>query len=269
MSKTSRTSTTSSGEGNTKLPHKARRWTFTLNNYNEEELNSLILSFKNYQYIIGKEVGDNGTPHLQGYIESKNQITFERMKKILPRAHIEQAIASKDDNIKYCSKENDFITNFKIKKEFEMVEMEPITLRGWQIDALKMIKPCKRTIHWIYDIKGNTGKSTFCRYILEEYKDVIYFSGGRESDIAYQVIESGFNPKMCLFDFTRNTDKQSISYSALETLKNGMVNTPKYKGGFKIFPNPHIVVCANFAPKLDALSADRWNILCLDNEQEN
>jgi hypothetical protein len=49
-------------------------WCFTLNNYTTDELeflSSSILGSGEYNYIIGKEIGESGTPHLQGYIGAK------------------------------------------------------------------------------------------------------------------------------------------------------------------------------------------------------
>jgi len=58
--------------GNTNpRPNQCKRWCFTFNNYNQEDYTNLIKTFTkmNIGYIIGEEVGANGTPHLQGYIE--------------------------------------------------------------------------------------------------------------------------------------------------------------------------------------------------------
>jgi hypothetical protein len=52
---------------------------FTLNNYTSQEYEALLYN-DNFKYvIIGKEVGESGTPHLQGYGELKNQM---RLKSI-------------------------------------------------------------------------------------------------------------------------------------------------------------------------------------------
>lgn len=78
-------------EGNTKpqSSKKRRDYPFTLNNWTTDELN--IIKDINCKYlVIGQEIGDNGTPHLQGYIEFKNPISFMSIKKKLGnRAHIE------------------------------------------------------------------------------------------------------------------------------------------------------------------------------------
>ena len=69
----------------------------------------------------------------------------------------------------------------------------------------------------------------------------------------------------CIFwDLPRST-RGSISYSTLESVKNGLVCNTKYETGVKAFNPPHIIVFANFPPeKVEELSADRWKITCLD-----
>lgn len=47
-----------------------------------------------------------GTPHIQGYVYFKNPRTFNVIKTALPRAHIEMARATPEQNRRYCSKED-------------------------------------------------------------------------------------------------------------------------------------------------------------------
>jgi len=62
-----------------------RYWCFTLNNYTEAEI-YILKQEPNVTYLVfGKEVGDSGTPHLQGYIEFKNDRAFSGLKKINKR----------------------------------------------------------------------------------------------------------------------------------------------------------------------------------------
>ena len=52
---------------------KDRAYCFTLNNYTEEEYQSIIST--KYDYIVvGQEIGETGTPHLQGFIYHANKI---------------------------------------------------------------------------------------------------------------------------------------------------------------------------------------------------
>jgi len=92
---------------------KTHRWCFTLNNYSEFELNELKeLLIKNATYaIIGEEIGENGTPHLQGYanLGRLHRKTLNIMRKEYSvKAHWEQAKGTDVQNKEYCSKENHF-----------------------------------------------------------------------------------------------------------------------------------------------------------------
>ena len=94
---------------------RGKAWTFTLNNYSEDEhielLDRLNVESGNVDYsIIGRERGDNGTPHLQGYCICRTRRTFASFKQLVgDRCHIERARASPSVNREYCSKEGDFV----------------------------------------------------------------------------------------------------------------------------------------------------------------
>lgn len=83
---------------------QARRWCFTLNNYTEQELASIEEWEVDY-LIYGKETGENGTDHLQGYVELGSPANLGTMKNKLTRAHWETAKGNADQNITYCSKD--------------------------------------------------------------------------------------------------------------------------------------------------------------------
>jgi len=122
-------------EGNTKpLEKRSKRWCFTLNNYTEEELSTVTKISENKKFdffIFGKEVGESGTPHLQGYLEAKNAIRFKTLKNDLsPRVHLEVAKGTRKDNIKYCSKDSDYKLEdnkeLEIKEKFKLKMLDKI-----------------------------------------------------------------------------------------------------------------------------------------------
>lgn len=89
---------------------RSKRWCFTLNNYTEEEelmLRSLVDQSKLTYIVFGKEVGDSGTPHLQGYCETNSRCGLRKMKNLIgARAHLEKANGSFESNKTYCTKED-------------------------------------------------------------------------------------------------------------------------------------------------------------------
>jgi len=86
---------------------QGKYWVFTLNNYTDEEYIS-IKDFKWKYLIIGREVGEQGTPHLQGYAEYSPNIRIERLKKINNRAHWEKRRGTAAQAADYCKKEGNF-----------------------------------------------------------------------------------------------------------------------------------------------------------------
>lgn len=85
---------------------KYTSWIITLNNPTEEEKTSWKQIRLNHfvKEALGQiEVGENGTPHIQGYIRT-DSVRFSQIKKLFPRAHIEgakNAIAARQ----YCQKQ--------------------------------------------------------------------------------------------------------------------------------------------------------------------
>lgn len=65
-----------------------------------------LLSAPHDYVVIGKEVGDSGTPHLQGYIIYVNRKRLAGCKKISPRAHweIKSKFSTVESASKYCKK---------------------------------------------------------------------------------------------------------------------------------------------------------------------
>lgn len=89
-----------------------QRWVATLNNYSQDEYDALINSSvtqANYA-VIGREVGESGTPHLQCFFILINRFRLRQVKAIpgLQRAHLEPARGTSSQAATYCKKEGDF-----------------------------------------------------------------------------------------------------------------------------------------------------------------
>lgn len=87
---------------------RLRRFCFTLNNYTLPEIGSIIQEVDYSYLLIGKELSEKGTPHLQGYAELESPLMFEDIKRLIPRAHIEPCKGSQRQNIDYCKKSGNF-----------------------------------------------------------------------------------------------------------------------------------------------------------------
>ena len=99
-----------------------RNVVFTLNNYSPEEVDSL--KKLNYNYIIfGFEVGDSGTPHLQGYVEFKNSTSLSSLKKMIKRAHLERRQGSPTQAADYCKKDGNFWEDGEISQQGKRTDL--------------------------------------------------------------------------------------------------------------------------------------------------
>lgn len=87
----------------------SRRWCFTLNNPaagDHEGYLALAEEGGPASYIVLQlEVGESGTPHLQGHIVMRGATRFGAMRRLMPRAHLEKARGSVASNEAYCTKE--------------------------------------------------------------------------------------------------------------------------------------------------------------------
>ena len=92
---------------------RKRRYCLTLNNPTEDEIEAVkVLESNNLKRaVFAHEVGDSGTPHLQGFIHMKNAMTYSAVKKMLSsnRYHIESAKGTDYEAWTYCLKDGDVI----------------------------------------------------------------------------------------------------------------------------------------------------------------
>jgi hypothetical protein len=107
---------------------RSRSYVFTLNNYTEPE--ELYVQGVECEYLVyGREKGESETPHLQGFIKFRNARTFNAMRKMFPRAHVE-ICRSVGDSIRYCKKDGDIFEKGIEPQKNGGDKMEEIALKN-------------------------------------------------------------------------------------------------------------------------------------------
>ena len=88
---------------------RSTQFSFTLNNYDDLDCDRLLAGNRTVRYLIfGKECGDSGTRHLQGFVQFKNRCTFSDAKAFLSDRVFIEVTRSPKKSIEYCKKEGDY-----------------------------------------------------------------------------------------------------------------------------------------------------------------
>ena len=292
---------------------RGKHWVFTWNNYpaNYKTIisDTLELDSVNVAYgVFGEEVGDSGTPHIQGYICCVDRISNPARR--LWQAHWELA-RSPARAIEYCKKDGEFweygsqpqthqgkrsdIEAFKkdvmdaggeytyrqalfdhsalcarsdaFVEKFILAnvpdkKVENHPLRVWQADLNRRLNgpTDARTVIWVYDSVGNTGKSWFCHYYKQNHPKTTQVLLPRDRKTMSYWVER--NLRVYFIDLAR-ANENKISWAFIEELKNGFVGSEKYFCHMKPGEYPHIVLMSNWLPSMegDSLSLDRFSII--------
>lgn len=224
----SNSSNSSGEEGNTSSSQKkqispAKRWLFVLNNYTEDEINKIVPIIKEYCLvgIIGKEVGEKGTPHLQGYFEFKKKA---RPKGIFnnKRIHFKPCKGNRKSNIDYCSKDNEVILWWGCEEPYKVKIPNMFQWQKWIIKNVLNVKPDDRSIYWFYEEDGCAGKTTFQKWIFQNYNNVIVTAGAigdMKNGVLNYIDTNGIFPKVVLVNIPR-VNSNHCSIAGLECIKD-------------------------------------------------
>lgn len=241
---------------------------WTLNNYTEteeESIRNLLNSHpQRVKYLVyGMEKGENGTPHLQGYIELMNGCTLKSIKKLLgERAHIEMRRGTSEQAVTYCKKDGSFVelgTPSKQGSRKDLDEVRQLALsegmravtRTYNHQNIKVAeaflthnetpRDWKPTIKWFYGETG-LGKSRKARHWLKEE--------GLEGDIYTKTDGKNWWPgydghKGVIIDDFRDS---WWSLTEMLSLLDRYEKRIEYKGGYRQFRPTHIVVTSCMSP---------------------
>lgn len=237
-----------------------RNWAFTINNWTPEEL--LACQELKCQYIIiGDEVGETGTPHLQGYVEFFDAHTMSAIKKYMPRAHLEIAYGNAEQNREYCTKEKFLYEGGAPKRQGKRndirrvrdqlddgANMRSIVTTASSHQSIRMAevylsyheqkRNWKPLVKWFYGPTG-TGKS-FTAYKELEDEDV-YTAG----DTARWWQGYDANSSVILDDFRSSF----ICFNNLLKLLDCYPYLVEVKGGSRQFLAKKIIITSPFHPK--------------------
>jgi len=242
-------------------------WVFTLNNYTDAEVDDLngSLDADSIKYAVyGYEVGESGTPHLQGFLSLVKKKRMSAVKSIVnERAHLEPRRGSKKQAIEYCKKDNNYkefgdvehamhgqghrtdldkVTDM-IKDGATLAEVAEAQPKSWihyhkGITSLKTVlsepyTPSGLRGVWFYGVAG-AGKS---RYVHENFSDLYLKQQNKWWD-NYQ------GEKFVLLD---DLDTDKLAHH-LKIWADRYPCTGEVKGGTVNLTHDLFIVTSNFTP---------------------
>lgn len=117
---------------------------WTINNPSEDG-NSLVTrlaALNSVKAVVCQlETGENGTPHLQGYIEMANSRPLQRIKRLLGgNAHVERRKGSTDQAVNYCKKDDS-----RTDGPWEAGDFTPTRTRGQRTDLEAVVQTMRES----------------------------------------------------------------------------------------------------------------------------
>lgn len=241
---------------------RVRGYVYTLNNYTASEEEALQGIDCRY-HIYGREVGESGTPHLQGFIYFANGKSFTAVKALLGgRVHLEQMRGTPTEASEYCGKDGDTWSTGELPSQGRRSDLSSIQqeidsgksdvdlanehFAAWcqygrrfsEYRRLKRTQPRSSppTVYYIWGPTG-TGKT---RRVFDENEDVFVYPGGGWFD--------GFEgQETALFDDLRSDD--GINFALLLRLLDRYPMKVPVKGGFVEWCPKKIYITSNIAPE--------------------
>lgn len=160
----------------------SRNWCFTVNNYQKSDEQS-FQSRKHKYLVYGREKGEKGTPHMQGYIEFGGAKKLETLKKEYGyHIHWEVRKGTAEEASKYCKKDGDYHEDGEISKQgkrSDIIRIKEMMKQGVRdpkvyyeectsyqalrfaekgIELFEQKREWKSIVHWYYGPTG-TGKT--------------------------------------------------------------------------------------------------------------
>lgn len=164
---------------------------------------------------------------------------------------------------------NDIKNIFESKREDIDIdrEIKPLPEYKWYDKIFKIINskiPDFRSIHWFCDLVGNTGKSMIAANLYLSDRAHYVSAIGSVADFNNNIsnaIKSGWSQDLLIIDMPRTVKENLSIYTVTESLKNGIISCTKYDSKtVKLKEGVKIIILANWWPKLDTMSMDRWKL---------
>lgn len=257
--------------------HHSLRW--SVEHTDENRLKLMVFLRKNTQHFIFQAEDTVDNPHYQGYIHTVKKVRSKQLARewnseflgveIRPCSNEGQSALKK-----YAMKEDTRVAgpwaDRKIYLGADLWAADDPRRPAWQhsMDKLLAAEPGDRLMFWVYDPEGNSGKTKYIKTLAYRH-GALPLAYGHSGDILNLVYKNQ-GKRVYAWNLTRTKPAQLSEqdlYAAMESIKDGMFINTKYETGLCLMDPPHVLVFANHVPKMHQISADRWKLFTIsDNE---
>lgn len=142
---------------------RSKNWCFTLNNYEQIDVDRILNLGNVVDFLIfGREVGESGTRHLQGFVSFPSRKRLNQVIALLGQCHCSIARHVKK-SIEYCKKDGDY----------ESIGTEPVITQGKRNDLELFKEDVKQGNHDLKSLRELHSEvyARFPRFCIEYVND--------------------------------------------------------------------------------------------------
>ena len=266
-------------------------WSFRFTGSKISKFEDLLEAFTQdwiVEYGFQLERGEkNGVLHYQGAFEVEPRKRFcqldEYFRGLFPelifdgKDYLQRSRSCAAD--RYAMKEETRVGGpWYFGRRFDEIAKETvykidIELRQWQMNIVELIRGpnSDRYIYWFWEPFGGLGKTTFQKWLFQEFDRVVVLSG-KASDMKNGIVEyhekQKAYPKIVLINIPKTFNADYFSAPGTEEIKDMFFYSPKFHGGMVWGPPPIVLIFANCVPPcFTDMAKDRWRIYRLPDGQ--
>lgn len=293
----------------TKQQNKYSKWLLTIQSVDIKKKDSglpeikEVIDFFNFmacpKYIFQLEIGETEKEHFQCAFMTADRVRqstlIRKMKDYFKRDasqfQLNKQAGSWEENVKYCSKlkgrvGDNYYANFKVYDGSDLrMMLDKENRRPFQQSIVDMVlneqeddflPADDRTIHWITDLSGGSGKSRVVKFFISKFPNrVASFTCNTDAQLRSAAIDASCR-ELIFVDLPRATkyqanyfEKMSNMLAVLEDIKNGCLSSAMYGKYRTLLCHPsHVFVFSNDPAPTQMLTNDRWEEYVLTPEYE-
>lgn len=210
-----------------------RNWCFTWNNYDDKLVDCWIQGWYDDKIVkfvaYSREVGENKTPHIQGYCATVEKTTLKKLKqKCGNEIHWEAMRGRWDQNEKYCSKQG----------ELEKIGICPAEKQGQRSDLKQLAEELKAQPDFYRCVDLNPhGALKYLKHAREVHA-ILHRKRKREPYV---------KPNVYVFWGKTGTDKSKHAYAKIDEIgEPHYVKSPMTKEFFEYYMGERVVLFDDF-----------------------